>query len=280
MAAKYWIKLYHEILDDYKMARLPDRLWRRAIELFLLAGDTDQGGALPDVEEIAFRLRVDPEVLREDVAALVEIGILSVEEDALIVTRFEARQAASDSTERSRYFRARQARGGNSPAPEQSPAPEEEENESFSMGQRNNNRNETKRCPDTESETESEAERETESDADAAPKTRAAAAVQPCSTLYEAFLTAVHDPDPPPERTPYPEWEAIFAELAGDGVQPVDVREAVRWLRANGKHPRHPRAILGAARVAMRQRGTSPREPVPESRSRYLRGPYAELINH
>ena len=38
MPSKYWIKLYHEVLDDPKMARLPDRLYRRCIEVFLLAG--------------------------------------------------------------------------------------------------------------------------------------------------------------------------------------------------------------------------------------------------
>lgn len=30
--ANYWIKLYHEILDDPLMATMPDRLWRRTIE--------------------------------------------------------------------------------------------------------------------------------------------------------------------------------------------------------------------------------------------------------
>ena len=29
---KYWIKLYHEILDDPKMGRLSDRTWRRTNE--------------------------------------------------------------------------------------------------------------------------------------------------------------------------------------------------------------------------------------------------------
>lgn len=57
MAAKYWIKLYHEILHDPKMGRLPDNLWRRCIELFLLAGelgaevDEDDKGHLPPPPE-------------------------------------------------------------------------------------------------------------------------------------------------------------------------------------------------------------------------------------
>lgn len=110
MAAKYWIKLYHEILDDYKMHRLPDSLWRRTIELFLLAGDTDQDGLLPDLDEIAFRLRVDRDSLQKEVEQLIGLGIL-IDEDALCVKNFEKRQSANSSTERSRKFREREQSG-------------------------------------------------------------------------------------------------------------------------------------------------------------------------
>ena len=44
MASRYWIKLYHEILEDPKMGRLSDRQFRRVIELFLLAGDCEMDG--------------------------------------------------------------------------------------------------------------------------------------------------------------------------------------------------------------------------------------------
>ena len=46
MASKYWIKLYYEILDDPKLGKLTDWLFRRAIELFLLAGENDNDGLL------------------------------------------------------------------------------------------------------------------------------------------------------------------------------------------------------------------------------------------
>lgn len=110
MAAKYWIKLYHEILDDYKMHKLPDSLWRRTIELFLLAGDTDQDGLLPDLDEIAFRLRVDRETLQKEIEQLIGLGIL-IEDEALCVKNFEKRQAANSSTERSRKYREREQSG-------------------------------------------------------------------------------------------------------------------------------------------------------------------------
>ncbi len=36
MKIRIWVKLYIEALDDAKMGRLPDHIWRRAVELFLL----------------------------------------------------------------------------------------------------------------------------------------------------------------------------------------------------------------------------------------------------
>ena len=56
----YWIKLYHEILDDPKMATLPDRLWRKVIEIFLIAGklSPDKSGQLPETNQIAWLLRM------------------------------------------------------------------------------------------------------------------------------------------------------------------------------------------------------------------------------
>ena len=77
MTAKYWIKLYHEILRDPKMCRLSDRLYRRAIELFLLAGETAQDGRLPSVDDMAWELRVDEFDLRNDLADLRDLEIVT-----------------------------------------------------------------------------------------------------------------------------------------------------------------------------------------------------------
>ena len=110
MAAKYWVKLYHEILRDPKMGRLPDRLWRRVIELFLMAGENDDDGLLPDVESMAWTLRLDEDALREDLAAMAAFGIIHETDDGWCVTKFAARQAPSSSTERTIEWRKRQAR--------------------------------------------------------------------------------------------------------------------------------------------------------------------------
>ena len=76
MPSNYWIKLYHEILDDPKMGRLPDSLWRRVTELFLLAGDADENGYLPCVESMAWRLRIDENVLIAELEQLADVGIV------------------------------------------------------------------------------------------------------------------------------------------------------------------------------------------------------------
>ena len=77
MASKYWIKLYHEILDDPKMGRLPDALFRRAIEFFLIAGERGREGDLPPLADIAWRLRADEIALLAQMEDLEALNILS-----------------------------------------------------------------------------------------------------------------------------------------------------------------------------------------------------------
>jgi DNA-binding transcriptional regulator YhcF (GntR family) len=92
MSAKYWIKLYHEILHDPKMARMNDTLWRRTIELFLMAGETDRGGALPAIEDMAWQLRINPAQLQSELSDLQNVGIISTENGEYLVSRFSERQ--------------------------------------------------------------------------------------------------------------------------------------------------------------------------------------------
>ena len=110
MGASYWIKLYHEVLNDPKMGRLPDRLWRRVVECFLLAGEQDEGGYLPSVEDMAWRLRCDPAELEQELGEIAELGILryaqnDVDDGRWFVVKFGERQAAVSSTERVKRHR-------------------------------------------------------------------------------------------------------------------------------------------------------------------------------
>lgn len=108
MKSRYWIKLYLEILDDLKMWKLPNHLWRRTIELFLLAGENGDDGALRPVEEISWRLRIPETVLAEDLLGLAEVGVVhEAEPGKWVVTNFQKRQMAEPSTVRSRNHRQR-----------------------------------------------------------------------------------------------------------------------------------------------------------------------------
>jgi hypothetical protein len=86
------MRLYYEILDDFKMYSLSDHLFRRTIELFLLAGEKNEKGRLPPPHEIAWRLRASPDDMMKDMLALRDVKILSQIGDEWIVTNYEKRQ--------------------------------------------------------------------------------------------------------------------------------------------------------------------------------------------
>lgn len=108
MAAKYWIKLYLELLDDWKTGSLSDSAWRLMIELFLLAGEVGENGKLPAREQICWRLRLsDKDKFDADLKTLIDSGIIGDYATGLHVTNFAKRQAADSQAERVRRYRER-----------------------------------------------------------------------------------------------------------------------------------------------------------------------------
>jgi hypothetical protein len=105
--ADYWAKIYIEIIDDPKMATMPDRLWRRTIELFLLAKKFNRNGHLPETKQLAWMLRMPTDELDLDLKQIALTGIIQPEPTGWFVVNFEKRQSASTSTERSRQLRKR-----------------------------------------------------------------------------------------------------------------------------------------------------------------------------
>ena len=108
MASNYWIKLYHEMLDDPKIGRLTDSQFRLMINLFLLAGDCEQDGYLPCIDDISWRLR-NPPTLKDDLDALIKYDIITEDDGVLVICKFSERQSAMSTQERSqrRHDRAR-----------------------------------------------------------------------------------------------------------------------------------------------------------------------------
>jgi hypothetical protein len=89
---RHWIRLNTNILDDPKMGRLPDRLWRRAIELLLLAGQADQDGLLPEVTIAAWALRIEVSELEEQLAKLEGVGIVRRTQHGWMISDFTETQ--------------------------------------------------------------------------------------------------------------------------------------------------------------------------------------------
>lgn len=104
----FYIKLYHEILHDPKMGRLTDNLWRRTIEVFLLAGENGHNGDLPSLENMAWELRLSPEELESNLMTLEKYDIVSLTPTGWHVTHFEKRQAPIEGKDRVSAHRDRQ----------------------------------------------------------------------------------------------------------------------------------------------------------------------------
>jgi len=124
MASKYWAKLWIEILDDPKMGRMTDRLFRRTIELILLAKELDQEGLLPPPPDIAWRLRLKEDDLLTDLADLASVGVVHHERGNWIVTNFNKRQSKIPGAERVRLHRESQKKDiyyGKTEEPEEEP---------------------------------------------------------------------------------------------------------------------------------------------------------------
>lgn len=105
----YWMKLWFDILRDPKMGMLPDRLWRRVIELFLIAGQKGEDGLLPTPAEIAWQLNKSEKSIITDLENIRKTGIVDINVDGVwYVTNFKKRNAPVDSAKRIKDFRQRE----------------------------------------------------------------------------------------------------------------------------------------------------------------------------
>lgn len=107
---KTWIKLYTEILSDPKMGRMSDKLFRRTIELFLLAGKEDKDGVLPSINDISWILHISEKEVKTVLQDLIKVGIVTrVSDDSgldvCLISNFSTRQnSALDRSEINRRY--------------------------------------------------------------------------------------------------------------------------------------------------------------------------------
>lgn len=112
MSGYPFMKIYVEILDDVKMAELTDAQKWRFIQLILLAGECDAGGALVTGEsrmtlsQVSWRLRCDKNELEKDIQKMIELGLI-YDDEAIAIAKFEDRQGPSQDEKRA-IWRERQ----------------------------------------------------------------------------------------------------------------------------------------------------------------------------
>ena len=78
-----WLRLSDDVLDDPKVQKLPAPLFKIWVNLLCLANKGEQRGLLPDIESIAFRLRISDEEAEKAIATLTERGLLDTSEEGV-----------------------------------------------------------------------------------------------------------------------------------------------------------------------------------------------------
>lgn len=103
-----WFRFYHAVLDDPKVQRLPDRLFKAWINLLCLA--SRHNGNVPPAGDVAFALRLTEGEATKIVAALVAATLIDCNDGTFRIHNWDRRQFHGDGSgaERSRRFRARQ----------------------------------------------------------------------------------------------------------------------------------------------------------------------------
>ena len=248
MASNYWIKLYHETLDDPKMGRLTDRQYRRVIELFLLAGDREQEGLLPPLEDIAFRLR-SPEGLKEDLEVLQKIEIISVNEQGrYYITKWGDRQGPMSNTERSQRRREK-----------------ERQRDYYGNGIEPSTKRE---CTDSVADVDKEEDVEEEK-----IKIREDVESATADDLIKAFVD---------NFGPEGNANAAAKDLKERGVIPDDIIKAIEFMEQNpDKYTCVDfKSIRGPATIEMQKRLAKEKVPDKEDPGRYLKGEYGEVGHH
>jgi len=99
-----WFRLYDDTINDPKILKLSDKLFRVWIGILCAASKND--GRLPSSDDLALMIRIKPEKMIEALEALVSAGLVDRDGPSLSPHNWNGRQYKSDvSTERVKRFR-------------------------------------------------------------------------------------------------------------------------------------------------------------------------------
>lgn len=105
--AGYWLKVYTEIINDYKYHQLTDAGKVGLYEALIIAKDYDREGVLPCVQELAFRTRRTVEWWQAVLDELRAIEFVVTNGHDTIIRKFSERQAAISDAQRHVEYRKR-----------------------------------------------------------------------------------------------------------------------------------------------------------------------------
>ena len=227
MASTFWMKFYYDMLDDPKMGRLSDHLWRRVSEFFLIAGESGNGGYLPSVEDMSWRLRSTPEEITECLEAVSRVGIVALTPDGWFVINFAKRQDAASNAERQRLYREK-------------------------LRKSNEDSNETVTMRNTDIDIDIDIDKDVDKDVDShdndIPTT-------PYKPLEEAYVKATGTYAPVGGGTPTKKWVDAFLKInAIPGVAPDDVTEALAILAEKNYQVVGPSSIINTVQGVVTNR--------------------------
>ena len=101
-----WIRLYTNVRHNPKLQRLPDHLFKFVVNSWTAVADNDD--FLPSVEDLAWDLKIEPELVESYIEHLIKLRVFDRVDDKVIPHNWMDRQFLSDiSTERVRQFRER-----------------------------------------------------------------------------------------------------------------------------------------------------------------------------
>jgi hypothetical protein len=102
-----WFRFYDDAINDPKILKLSDNLFRVWVGILCSASKND--GKLPNVDDLALMIRIKPEKMRAALDALVKAGLIDTDGVISSPHNWDKRQFKSDvSNERVKRYRQRQ----------------------------------------------------------------------------------------------------------------------------------------------------------------------------
>jgi len=91
-----WLRLSDDVIDDPKVQKLPAPLFKIWVNLLCLANKSEHRGLLPDMETIAFRLRISEEDAESAISELAKRHLIDSHEEGLSPHNWTSWQSTPD----------------------------------------------------------------------------------------------------------------------------------------------------------------------------------------